>query len=357
MVTGRSRSNPGEPVELILSTTWLDRRSTQPRPASARFAKMIAAMATDWCPPVPVPGAHETEFRRRLSKAPSSLREATMARFGLDLLLVWWVGDGHEPEPDRMLSAPHIGSFQDALDTWGYSRATRNAYIPALNSLAKFGNPAHMEEWTALGLQATQKTTYAMPYSDPEVRALFLCAWSQPTTRLRDGMLGLLYLGLAVGLYHAPMTHVTGADVRELDDGSARIKVGNASQQVRPRFNAGILALAARVGKERLVPGATGKNKTSILKSELVLDEDGPALKVERLVATYRWWLGRHVGPDALVRECGINALIHLAEIYKHAAVPNEPLTMPDRGSDDLVDGPWVPDWPARHHRGAETTQ
>lgn len=338
---------------LILSTTWRDTRHADGRPLPPTIAKAIRVRAEAWVPPVPVDEPYQEEFRRRLANAPKSVREAKFAGFALDLMLAWWIGDGNDPRPDRMLSALHICGFRDAMRKWGYSPNTEKEYIPGLNVLGKFGNPGHMEEWKALGQTPTSRTPYALAYSDDEAGTFFECAWAQAIVSLRDGMLGLLYLGLGVGLYPGPMTVVRGVDVRKFDDGSVRVRVGQAWLRVRPRYAAGLLDLAERVGDSRLVPGATSTNKTSPLKSDLKLPEEGPELKVERLVATFRWWLGRHVGTDALVEQCGTNAVVHLADLYKTMNRPSEPVERRWPVLDDRQDGPWASDWPARHYRSS----
>lgn len=334
-----------------MDRTWREPRTSK---ASAETKKVIAAIeqrARNWFPPVPIDGEHEDRFRRLLAEAPRAVREAKFAQTGLDLMLAWWVSDGYEPDPDRMLSAVHIAAFRDAMRQWGYTGGTTNEYIPGLDVLATFLRPEHRKEMKALEITTTEKRRYALPYTDDAMWTFFLWAWAQPTAELRDAFLSMLYLGAGIGLYPTPMTGVRGTEVCAFDDGFPRVRVGAGWLQVRPRYASGLLAVAARTGEDLLVPKATRRNKTSPIKGEFILPDDELELKVERLVATFRWWFGRHCGPDALVEQSGLNALIHLVDIYRQLGLPSRPVEADWCLQDDLEDGPWSPDWHVKQSR------
>lgn len=346
-----TRTRP-DPVELVLQTAWSRPASGRHKPLHPEIQRAIDKIAEAWWPPIPLPATHTAavqDLLRRGARRPSQAKKASAA---VSLQVLWWFSNERAFDLPRMLSAVWLVTFRDALATEGYSPGTQRDYIELLNDLGALINPHQDEEWKALDSTPTQRAGYSLPNDDDEVWDLFLLAWTQPTAKLRDGLLGLLYLTLGCGLYEGPLTRVHGTDVRRGDDGTVVVAADGRQLVVRPRYAEALLELARRAGRKPLVPGASGKNKASEFIKKLFVPAGTHKPDVDRLVATHRWWADKALHIEVLVDQSGPNVLVHLADI--HRRLPRQ-VTAASRSAlappGDVEDGPWAPDWPARHHR------
>jgi hypothetical protein len=350
----QTRIGRADAIDLLLKQAWVQSRPARRKPVSQAMRKKIEQYSERWSPPLPISARDEQVLRELLGQVPRRLGEAANTASALSLLIVWWCAGDRSIDVNAMLSARSLRDFRDALAGEAYPQGTCNAYCAGLNELAKSVNPNQDAEWSAMGSTPTRKAGYSREYTDAQVWAYFELAWAQPTQRLRDGLLGLLYPTLGVGLYAKDVHLLRGDHVRQDVDGGVFILVGQRWLPVRPRYARGLAELADRLGRAPLVPGATGKNKTGPLFEDLVIPHGTAAPTIPRLAATYRWWLAEQLRFGVFVEQCGSNALVHAADLYRR----RPPQSMPDTRKvmvtpEEVTDGPWAFDWPARQHRGA----
>jgi hypothetical protein len=308
-----------------------------------------------WQPPIPLQGREAVAIRDLLINAPRRVGEAEVAGSAMWSLILWWYSEDREFDLKRMLSASSLTGFLNFLALEGaYEQSTMNAYGWALDRVGRRIGPDQPRERRALGRTPAAMSPYSLPYDDDEVWAFFLLAWAQRSARLRDGLLAVLYLTLGVGLPTGDVWGLAGADVRRAGDGSVKVRVSDRWLTVQARYAAGLLALAERVGRRSMVPTSrtTGEIRTADFIHALVAPAGTAAPDIQRLAATYRWWLSDQFHLDAIVEQCGPNASIHLAEVHtRMLRRPSAGAASPPAPVGDLEDGPWAPDWPAKHHR------
>ncbi len=339
-------------VDQALTQGWVTTNS-QRRRQSAKVQAAILAIGSGWTSPVPIQEEQTRAVRELIPKALNSASHAANARDGMTLLVLWWLANDVDFDLKSMLRAASLADFQDALDEMGYEPTTNNQYVTALDKMGSCLHPDQRAQWKAIGRSPSRKAPPPARYEAPEVEDYFVLAWAQPTANLRDGLLAVLCLALGAGVYSTKMKPLRGTDVRETPNGGAEVCVEGVWLVVRRRYAPLLLELARRAKSKHLVPMSRGQQIVAHMMMSVVVPDGMEVPKVNRLVATYRFWASVQCQLLALVAQCGPGVLMQLGQMYRLVEEVPPPSAFFDVlcPPEPTLDGPWAVDWPVRHHR------